>query len=450
MRILGIPVSIDLSFFVLVTLLAWQRTSQPVLLVQWIVVVLVSVILHELGHALVARGYGYAPSIRLYGMGGLTSWHETTPAGPARRIAISLAGPFAGFAVGALATALFFGVPALRGPEYQLLYHDIAWVNLGWGVLNLVPILPLDGGNVLRSAIELLTRRPGDLPARVVSVVLALAACVAALGYGMPWVAFLAAFFGAANVGALVESWRESEDSAVVAALEEGIRLVEAGKGGDAVETLAGVSARARARSTKRRAAEALVYACLQSGDVQRARRAYGELVAFGARDPSLEGLLALESGDAGGAIAALEPVYAARPSGAVGRALCRALVRAGHDERAFELCGRPESAPFAAELLDGIAAEAFVAGRHDLAARAWAGAAEASAEPMLAYNAGCAFARAGRPDEALEWLDTAARRGFSNAELAASDEDLASLRGRPELAAFLAAIEPRPSRSET
>src|SRR5262245_61996593 len=107
MKVFGIPLSVDASFFMIVGVLGANRLARPALLVQWIVVVFVSVAIHEFGHALVGRAFGLSPQILIYGMGGLTSWSEPRPVTPTRRIAISLAGPMAGFAFWGLCYAAF-------------------------------------------------------------------------------------------------------------------------------------------------------------------------------------------------------------------------------------------------------------------------------------------------------------------------------------------------------
>src|SRR6185369_16248647 len=102
MKIFGIPIKIDPSFLIVCALLAYSRLSQPELLVEWLIVILVSIIIHELGHALMVRLFGMTPQIMLYSMGGLTSWQDDKRVSPPKHIAISLAGPFAGFLFGGL------------------------------------------------------------------------------------------------------------------------------------------------------------------------------------------------------------------------------------------------------------------------------------------------------------------------------------------------------------
>ena len=98
LRLGGIPVRIRGLFLVMAGVLGMSQGGPDVVAV-WIAIVFVSVLVHELGHALVGRMFGLAPQIELHAMGGTTSWIEPREIGHARGIAISLAGPFAGFAI---------------------------------------------------------------------------------------------------------------------------------------------------------------------------------------------------------------------------------------------------------------------------------------------------------------------------------------------------------------
>jgi len=81
-KVFRIPVKIEVSFFAIVVFLALSRSHGITLIVEWVVVVFVSVLLHEFGHALAARAFGLKPEIRLYQMGGLTSWRSEKEVAP--------------------------------------------------------------------------------------------------------------------------------------------------------------------------------------------------------------------------------------------------------------------------------------------------------------------------------------------------------------------------------
>jgi len=121
----------------------------------WIAVVFVSIIVHELGHAIAFRRFGRNASIVLYAFGGLAV-PDSVVGGRTRRILVSLAGPFAGFVL----AALVYGSDQLthwgseNGELVRFLYRQLFNVNLYWGIFNLLPVFPLDGGQVASELCE--------------------------------------------------------------------------------------------------------------------------------------------------------------------------------------------------------------------------------------------------------------------------------------------------------
>jgi len=185
-RIGKIPVEISPSFFVVAALLGYSPHEDLVELGLWILIVLGSVTAHELGHALAGRTFGLEPRIVLHGAGGTTSWTTQRSLSTSRRVAISLAGPCAGFVVGFVVWAVnALAHPTTNGMSgasalYAFVLRNILFVNFGWGVLNLLPMLPLDGGNVMARLLDAATGGRGHRPALVVSIVLAAAIALAA------------------------------------------------------------------------------------------------------------------------------------------------------------------------------------------------------------------------------------------------------------------------------
>lgn len=114
------------------------------------VLLYLSVLLHEMSHALMARRYGLpVKSITLHFLGGVTEIDGEADT-PRREFGISVVGPVTSIAVGLVALAL-----TLVAPSGLLLFavQALAFANLIVGVLNLIPGLPLDGGRVLRAAV---------------------------------------------------------------------------------------------------------------------------------------------------------------------------------------------------------------------------------------------------------------------------------------------------------
>lgn len=172
----GIPVRVHPLFWVM-TLLFGASSGNITLLLIWVGVVFVSILVHELGHAFAMRWFGLPSHIVLHISGGLTvpesvSWGRSVAnvsLHANQEILVSLSGPGAGFLlallvmVGVVASGGSIGVIALfgifpfptavmpiAGNIINSIVATLLWVNIFWGLINLMPVFPLDGGNVTR------------------------------------------------------------------------------------------------------------------------------------------------------------------------------------------------------------------------------------------------------------------------------------------------------------
>lgn len=195
-RLFGFPVRVH-PWFWLLTILFNSRLLNPPFgpeyLLLWVAVVFVSILIHELGHAVAFRRFGADAEIVLYAFGGLAI-SRTTVSGRWRRIVVALAGPFAGFILYGIlyGTHAAFGWARTNGPYVAFLYLQLVWVNLYWGLLNLLPVFPLDGGQVSR---ELCLAKWGHRGTRV-SLKVSLWTAVAVMAYSL-WCEFDTGQFGA-------------------------------------------------------------------------------------------------------------------------------------------------------------------------------------------------------------------------------------------------------------
>lgn len=151
MRIPGkIPITIFPAFWFFSALIAFFLAGGNILqTVIWVAVIFVSVLFHEFGHALTARLFGRKPRIELVAMGGLT-YHDGEKLPFWKQFLITLDGPLFGFII---VIVTFFLRDVVSGYGQQLL-TQIFYVNLIWTVVNLLPIMPLDGGQLLRIGME--------------------------------------------------------------------------------------------------------------------------------------------------------------------------------------------------------------------------------------------------------------------------------------------------------
>jgi stage IV sporulation protein FB len=199
----GFPVAIGVDFL-LITLLIGMGTRPGAYLLEWLVVVAVSILIHELGHAFAVHSYGITPEIRLWGMGGLTSYGFALP--PRKSLLVSLAGPLVGIPV---AVAVMVIRPWLPDAEpIRTIADDLVFVNLWWGLLNLLPLAGLDGGNVVTSLFLIAMgergRKPGLVFVGLASVVVAIGAVLV----GFVFLAIVILFFALMNPEPYLVLWR--------------------------------------------------------------------------------------------------------------------------------------------------------------------------------------------------------------------------------------------------
>lgn len=449
MKLFGIPVKIDGSFLVLSLFLASSRVSQPTLLVEWLLVVFVSILLHEMGHALTVKAFGHTPRITLYSMGGLTSWRGELS--PARHVLISLAGPFAGFLFGGL---VYLARPLFEAAQPSLLAHtaygDLLWVNIGWGIFNLLPILPLDGGNALLSVERGALRRKTIWVTPVVSLLLAAAITAWALWIKYFWVAFLGGWFTYSNGQTLFRILQTRRERGLGVRLEEAASAFNASDFASAA-TLAREALRdAKTDGIKAQASRLLILslAFRADPDAEEVDRELRRHQAFFGEDPYLEGLALLKTERAPEAVVHLQKAFNSSPKKETGLALFEALVRAPRFEEALEMCAHDSLAESSWAAYVNLQSEAFHGGAFEISARAGETAFRMRPDAQVAYNNACAYARGGESALALRWLETAVREGFDDEESVTSDSDLDSLRSLPDFerlrAELHAAVETR------
>lgn len=160
-------------------------------------VVFTSVLLHELGHALMARRFGIQTrAITLSPLGGIASL-EGLPQTPGQELRVALAGPAVNVVLvgAALAVRAVLDVAGVNLGTGALLLDTAVWGNVALAVFNMLPAFPMDGGRVLRAVIE---RRRGRLVATErtarIGAFLALALGVWAAWQGQ-WLSVFVAFF---------------------------------------------------------------------------------------------------------------------------------------------------------------------------------------------------------------------------------------------------------------
>ncbi len=217
-NLFGIPVRVSPTFWLIAILFGISGSLW--LLPVWVFVIFISILIHELGHALAFRRYGQRSEIVLHFAGGLTipqqiSWGNSWASVALsywQEVFIALAGPVTGFLFagviiflvkiigGSILTSWLLGfipLPVMAvlpfgGSLLATFITMLLWVNLFWGLINLMPVFPLDGGNVARNLFLQYDRRDGMRKSLWLSVIVgALVALIGLIAFRSLYMALL-------------------------------------------------------------------------------------------------------------------------------------------------------------------------------------------------------------------------------------------------------------------
>ena len=238
-NLFGIPFYINPSWFLVLALVTWNNGSWlsyqfPQLgAIAWLLglmmalLLFASVLAHELGHSWVAIRQGTeVKSITLFIFGGLASLGEESKT-PGEAFRVAIAGPMVSFFLFGLLNAIGY-FSGITGPLAAVIAL-LTYVNLALGAFNLIPGLPLDGGNVLKAIVWKITGKPYQglaFASRVgqvfgwVAVGLGLASVLGLSQIGSVWT-LLVGFFLLQNAG-------QSAQAASVQRLMSGLTAADA------------------------------------------------------------------------------------------------------------------------------------------------------------------------------------------------------------------------------
>ena len=176
-RVFGFPVTVRPGFLVFIVLVVAVYGTPFGL---WFAGAVAGfTLVHELGHAFAARATGARAEISLDFLAGYASFVPTRELKPWERAAISFAGPGIQFALG-LAILLALGIDPLSRDSITGSHASVAiwWAGPLMGLFNLVPILPLDGGNIAQAGLETIAPRSARRVMAWFSLVVTLTAMV--------------------------------------------------------------------------------------------------------------------------------------------------------------------------------------------------------------------------------------------------------------------------------
>ena len=151
-KLFGFPISIHWSFLILPIL--WGSQSGPDAIDQtrsvliYIIGFFISIVGHELGHALAYRSFGGSAQIMIHAMGGMAVSHGSF--NRKQKIIITAAGPLFGLAMGIICLLLPMFLDLGSMSKYLIKFLNLMiFLNIFWSFFNLLPIIPLDGGQLL-------------------------------------------------------------------------------------------------------------------------------------------------------------------------------------------------------------------------------------------------------------------------------------------------------------
>lgn len=460
-RLFGTEVEVQVGFWINAALLGLPILQSPRLpktfFLVWVGIVLVSVLVHEFGHVLAVKRHRIDPDVTLHWMGGVTTWRAVLPLKRFDYVVISLAGPFAGFALAALAYGALRFVPAsvlATNPHLDFAVSQLVQVNVFWGLINLLPVIPLDGGHVLEHAL-------GPKRQSLAAGISVLAATAAAIYFGMRGAIFGALIFAMAAFGSYqrfraAQATQRQGGPSPLAPGDEGAGPIPA-----PVRALLISARRALADEDYERAvrlaAEALAYAD-EPLPPEAAKQAL-EVVAWAE--------LMRDEVDA-----AAETTRRAGQLGDVDAALSAAVLRAKGDDRSArfvleearskgddrkEVVGPliqlliaegevARAAAIAFDVVDGLSDDdirqmaniAFEARAFDWAARLFEAAFQRKGASEDAYDAARALASGGEVKRALDLLRRAVEAGLADPMRAHTDQAFEAMRAQNQLDAVV------------
>ena len=224
-----------------------------------------TVFVHELAHTMAMRSFGAAAEVHL------TLFRSTLGAriatlSPIRRIVASLAGPAASLGLGVAIMALARTHPPASEVTAGALRY-FGFINLAWGLLNTLPVLPLDAGHALVALLDRTTKGRGEQPARWISIGIALALGLAAVHARMLVPTLFCGILAFQNARALRTHSDSNRDAILSVHLQAAFAAVERGEADLAIRHCRKVLAESTDRRLRRDAVRLLAYAYATSND---------------------------------------------------------------------------------------------------------------------------------------------------------------------------------------
>ena len=176
--ILGIPVRVEPWFWITMAFIGGglhaTNSTDILLVIVFVFAGFLSIMIHELGHALTIRKYGLPAAITLRAFGGYASF----PEGKLDRkqsFVVTAAGPALQFVFGVLLIVLAPTIPIPEGSLFLSFLRDLIWVSIAWSILNCLPVYPMDGGQMVAAILGPKKQHNVHLISSIVAVIIGVA-----------------------------------------------------------------------------------------------------------------------------------------------------------------------------------------------------------------------------------------------------------------------------------
>ena len=176
--ILGIPVRVEPWFWITMAFIGGglhaANSTDILLVLVFVFAGFLSIMIHELGHALTIRKYGLPAAITLQAFGGYASF----PAGKLDRkqsFFVTAAGPVLQFVFGVLLIVLAPSISIPEGSLFLPFLRDLIWVSIAWSILNCLPVYPMDGGQMMAAILGPKKQHNVHLISSIVAVIIGVA-----------------------------------------------------------------------------------------------------------------------------------------------------------------------------------------------------------------------------------------------------------------------------------
>jgi len=436
------PVIVEPSFWLIMALFGYQPGVPGQYVAAWVFLGFVAILIHELGHALAIRVFGGGAGIRLYSFGGLTYSDRSFTRG--RSIVVSLAGPATGFVLGGLIFLLEYLYPPLPGFGVYV-FGAGKFVTIGWALLNLIPVMPLDGGQALAAALG---------PQRLrLSLLVAGASGLAATVYfardERVYAAVLFAFLALRNfmtwseLGAVQRRTGAVSRRAVTAEPQAALRaweLLHQGDEREARRIATTALEHTRPSAARNDLLDVLAWVELAEGDLAAARKQLEAVTPPDAARALSRALIHEASDEPEACLPLALRAFQQEPSDTSAALAARVSLRVGTLEEADRIVGA--HAWTNPRLRDSLSAQvALRRSDYPLAERLAEAAFVVGKRAQDALNAARATARTGDLGRAAMWLKHALDAGLENPEALQHEAELVPVLGTPEVAERLRAL---------